>query len=138
MKKYRTDPTAGLLVTLIIPVWVTWDVLTAHPAHWIAIPISFGLVAVAYFYFYYLSYIGIEGDLLMLVNVVPTKKIPIKGIKTLEKVDTPTLRLIVITYQDNGVRKTAKFRYNGYPERILKLLVDDLKSLNPSIHVGRI
>ena len=137
MTKYRIDPTAGLLVTLILPVWLTWDVITAHRDHWTAIPIAFGVVGVGYIYFYYLSYIQIDHSLLKFVSIFTTKKIPIKGIAKLEKLDTPTLRLIVITYRDNGKVKTAKFRYNAYPEATLKKLVDDLTALNPTIRVGK-
>jgi len=136
MKKYRIDPTAGAIISLGFVLWAIWETFK-HPTRWDALvgTISFLLFGFAYFYFW--SYIAIDGKTLKIVRIVPTKRIPIDDIEKIEKRATPTERLVIISYRENGKAKTAKFRYNAYPEKTLKEFAADLKTLNPSINVSK-
>jgi hypothetical protein len=89
-QKYKIDPTMGVLVSLVIPIWLTWEVITKHPERWQAIPLGFGLVGVGYVHFYVPSFVAIVADELRIVRIIPVKKIPISDIEKIEKVDTPT------------------------------------------------
>jgi hypothetical protein len=62
-------------------------------------------------------------------------QIPISDIEKIQKRDTPTQRLVLITYRHDSKVKTAKFAHNSYPDKTLKKLTADLRAINPNVDV---